>query len=151
MFHPSVEVLNCVPPCLASPFWCGIYTFELVISLSKVKPLAFFRVSPAGRLVLNSWPLFGPQFFLHGRHQDMLSRCGLFLLVVWWGSSVHVIQGLNTDSRRWGWNENRGPLSLITNTACHCGCIIVWTVDFRFFTWQLKSLAAAGRVCGTSE
>ena len=35
----------------------------------------------------------------------------------WWGSIVHVIH-LNTDSRRWGWLEYRGPSSLITNLAC---------------------------------
>jgi len=70
----SVELRAAVPGFTFLTFLtdCGIYTFELVIRLSKVKPLAFFRVSPAGRLVLNSWPLFGPHPFLHGRHQDML-------------------------------------------------------------------------------
>ena len=45
--------------------------------------------------------------------------------LLWWGLTVHLIH-LNTDSRRWGWIEYRGPLSLITNFA--------WIVDASFQT-----------------
>ena len=142
--------LNIWPPCgFIFSLW-NLHFFNCVIRLRKVEQLAFFQgftrrcrcVETAGRC---DWPHF---LFLSPRQVRSLGVVLFLLMCFWWGSIVHVIQGLNTDSRRWGWNENRGPLSLITNTACHCGCIIVWTVDFRFLTWQLKSLAAAGRVCG---
>ena len=124
-----------------------IYTFELVIRLSRVKQLAIFLVSHVGRgrCVLKQFPaVSGNHLFWSSRDGRLQPRqhsfgsfkrqtaaiymtfevtghpCRYgtsFFYGSWWGSIVHVIH-LITDSCRWGWLECRGPLSLITNFAC---------------------------------
>ena len=111
--------------------------FNLIIRLSKVEQLAMFRFSPCwlsmcwttGRRVASFLSAFTlsvdrQHSFLDccsrvywqlqheiSRHRTCLQVWWLLLFGRWWGSIVHVIH-LNTDSRLWGWNENRGPRAL---------------------------------------